>query len=575
MATRRRAVGRIQPDDPVLADPKLFGKGRFSHADWCGAFRNAVACNLTNCEIEGELPKDLHGTLFRNGPGRFERSGIAYRHFLDGDGFISAWQLCDGRASYRGDFVRTPDYQAEEAASSILFRGAFGTAKPGGPLANALDIRMKNLANTNVLAWGGKLLALYEAAHPCCLESDLAFAGTDDLQGLLSPGMAASSGVELVDGLLGMGGSAFTAHPKMDPHRNLLVGFRWASRSGGVELCINEWDELFEPIPELPKDGVQVFLPECDAQPHDFGLTDTHYVFIENRLRMNDTTNFLLGMKGAVECLETLPDLPQRIHVVPRPRRAGSVQHQAVVVIEGNTSAFDVHVAHCHDGPPLSWKDDHPYREDDLLTVYTSGWDQLPEGSFLGSWGADGKVWPFEVPEDAPAADFNEVPRARLLRHVLDVREGRVVERGVTPGCEALCMEHPTINCSYTGDPRCRFVYMVIGNECGLSTPPCGWARADLQTGEVKRWYAGSRSVTEEPHFVPRNGPQGTWTPGAPVGGEDDGWLLGVLFDAVSSRSCLCVLDAARIEDGPVCRVWLPHAVPHGLHGCFVPSEAV
>ena len=38
--------------------------------------------------------------------------------------------------------------------------------KPGGVRANALDLRTKNLANTNVVYWNNTLLALYEACLP-------------------------------------------------------------------------------------------------------------------------------------------------------------------------------------------------------------------------------------------------------------------------------------------------------------------------------------------------------------------------------------------------------------------------
>lgn len=40
---------------------------------------------------------------------------------------------------------------AEEYADRILFRSTFGTARAGGPLANAFDFRLKNPANTNVV----------------------------------------------------------------------------------------------------------------------------------------------------------------------------------------------------------------------------------------------------------------------------------------------------------------------------------------------------------------------------------------------------------------------------------------
>ena len=44
----------------------------------------------------------------------------------------------------------------------MLFRNAFGTQRPGGPLRNAFDMRLKNPANTNAVLWGGRLLALWE-----------------------------------------------------------------------------------------------------------------------------------------------------------------------------------------------------------------------------------------------------------------------------------------------------------------------------------------------------------------------------------------------------------------------------
>jgi len=561
-------IGDFHPDDPALSDPTLYGQGLYSHADWCGVFRNAIPVDTwTDCEVEGNLPTDLHGILYRNGPGRFERGGSVFTHFLDGDGFVSAWKLEKGLARYRGDFVRTPEYEEEEAAGQILYRGSMGTPKPGGLLANALDLRLKNVANTNVLFWGDKLLTLYEASLPCRLcAQELSFEGTDELRGLLRTGLPATSGNQTIDGLLGLGGDAFTAHPKMDPLRRTLVGFSWTTLpEKAMELTVREWDEDFNLVTNDPP---KISLPGCDAQPHDFGLTDRWCVFLENSIKMSDISQYIFGFKGAAQCLESLPHLPQRIHLVPRSKQGPSIS------IEGPSSAFDVHVAHCHDGPPIGWQRlECQANTDDLVTVYTAGWDELPPGSFLGSWGSEDDEWPFELPPNAPAADFNYVTRTRLLRHVLDSQTGQLVERMVVPGCEDIAMEHPTINCSYTANPKCRYVYMVVGNECGSATPPCGWARADLKTGVVQRWYAGSRAVTEEPHFVPRKHPHATWTPGAPQGEEDEGWLLGVMFDAPSDRSCLCILDAQHIEDGPVCRIWLPHAIPHGLHGCFVPAD--
>jgi hypothetical protein len=36
----------------------------------------------------GEIPKELEGTLLRNGPGLFEVGGVGISHPLDGDGMV-------------------------------------------------------------------------------------------------------------------------------------------------------------------------------------------------------------------------------------------------------------------------------------------------------------------------------------------------------------------------------------------------------------------------------------------------------------------------------------------------------
>ena len=53
----------------------------------------------------------------------------------------------------------------EEKASAIRYRNTFGTQRVGGFIANAFDLYLKNPANTNVVEWGKRLLALWEVGH--------------------------------------------------------------------------------------------------------------------------------------------------------------------------------------------------------------------------------------------------------------------------------------------------------------------------------------------------------------------------------------------------------------------------
>lgn len=46
-------------------------------------------------------------------------------------------------------------------------------------------------------------------------------------------------------------------------------------------------------------------------------------------------------------------------------------------------------------------------------------------------------------------------------------------------------------------------------------------------------------------------------------------------FDSVARASQLLVLDARDIEAGPVARLAIRDAIPHGLHGTWVAATAV
>ena len=95
-------------------------------------------------EVEGSIPSELQGTLFRNGPGRFDRGGVSYQHPFDGDGMICAISFDQGKAHFKNRFVRTAEYLQEEKEDRILHKNVFATLKPGGFWNNAFDFSFKN-----------------------------------------------------------------------------------------------------------------------------------------------------------------------------------------------------------------------------------------------------------------------------------------------------------------------------------------------------------------------------------------------------------------------------------------------
>ena len=53
---------------------------------------------------------------------------------------------------------------------------------------------------------------------------------------------------------------------------------------------------------------------------------------------------------------------------------------------------------------------------------------------------------------------------------------------------------------------------------------------------------------------------------------EDEGWLFGLVIDAKAKTTDLVILDARNFEGPPQASIRMPHIVPPGFHGNWVPS---
>jgi all-trans-8'-apo-beta-carotenal 15,15'-oxygenase len=69
-------------------------------------------------DIEGEIPTEIHGTLFRNGPSQqiLPREGYEALHLFDGDGMVHAFRFDNGRLWYVGRLVRNDSFLVEQVA---------------------------------------------------------------------------------------------------------------------------------------------------------------------------------------------------------------------------------------------------------------------------------------------------------------------------------------------------------------------------------------------------------------------------------------------------------------------------
>jgi carotenoid cleavage dioxygenase len=231
--------------------------------------------------VEGELPRELHGTLYRNGPNpQFAPRGRY--HWFDGDGMIHAFRLQGGRASYRNRWVRTPRFARERAAGEALFGGIADVASSDARVAGVSP----NAANTNIVWHAGRLLALWEGGPPHALDPvTLETFGPHDFAGRLVGPM--------------------TAHPKLDPETGEMCFFGY-----GFEppfLCYHVADRQGRLVRSLAIDAPWA------SMVHDFVVTKRHVIFpiFPATIRMENVerTGSPVGWQ---------PDLGARIGVMPR-----------------------------------------------------------------------------------------------------------------------------------------------------------------------------------------------------------------------------------------------------------------
>ena len=352
-------------------------------------------------DVEGQIPQELNGTLFRNGPGLLDVNGQPVHHPFDGDGMISAIAFRDGRARFRNRHIRTQAFLEEEKAGKILYRGVFGTQKPGGWLANAFDLRLKNIANTNVIYWGGKLLALWEAADPHRLD----------------PHTLETLGKEHFNGVL-KDGEPFAAHPRLDPSCDqdggnpTLVNF---SLKVGLSTTITIFE--LNPAGEIVRKHDHS-IPGF-AFIHDFAITPNYCIFFQNPIAFNPLP-FALGLRGAGECIKFQPHQNTRVILIPRHPK------QQVEILETH-SGFVFHHANA-------------FEQDGKIVIDSICYESFPE---------------VEPGSDFRQVDFDALKPGQLWRFYLNLQD-KTVSREVI---EEQCCEFPSIHTERMGRPY-RYLYM-------------------------------------------------------------------------------------------------------------------
>jgi carotenoid cleavage dioxygenase-like enzyme len=90
------------------------------------------------------------------------------------------------------------------------------------------------------------------------------------------------------------------------------------------------------------------------------------------------------------------------------------------------------------------------------------------------------------------------------------------------------------------------------------------YARVDIQNRDYVLWNAGTKVSLAEPVFAPRS----------LTAREGEGYLMGVAYHLDQNNRCdLVILDAERVQDGPIARVKLPVQCSPQVHGWWVRED--
>lgn len=256
----------------------------------------ALANSVTNeynyeAVVEGSIPSKLRGTLYRNGPGIFERAGYRKRCLLDGDGMIRAYRIIDGKVYFQNKFVRTAKYLEESRAGKFLY-STWTTQAPGGFLANIFGGKTSSQASVTAVVRNGRLYAFDDASPAYELD-----AATLSTKGKTSLGMPHNSTV-------------FYSHSKIDGKTGEWILF-------GLEfgLSVQVHITIFEKNGQLKRH--QKFKLPRAAYMHDFSVTERHIIFNLPSIDIN-FFDYLSGQKSFLGAMKWKPEIGNIILVFDR-----------------------------------------------------------------------------------------------------------------------------------------------------------------------------------------------------------------------------------------------------------------
>jgi carotenoid cleavage dioxygenase-like enzyme len=460
----------------------------------------------------GEIPRELNGGFYRNGPAwkRPTIQGIDTAYSMDG--MIQALVFRDGRADFRNRWTRTPKYLAEEIGGRGLFKWSdahFGDWRSwalGDVERNGQTSGVPQGTNAvNVVPFGGHLLALGENTAPVALDPV-------SLETLGVVPWSSKLGTAMVPPAC-FGDGAFAAHPKWDEATGELYGWSYRDeppyvtlhwvQSGGAVRSRELWDAPYNTV------------------AHDIWLTEKYMVIPFQPFTVGQDR-----IRKGFSAYAWDPDLPISLALIARDNFDGPIRwitadfpaeyvmHMLSANHVGDTIQLDAPI---FDRPPFQFED--RFAPGDGFVPF---WKLAT--SAIGRWNVD--------------LD-NGVMSSELL--------------GDRP------VELPKVDERFYGKPY-YWGFLTAGDP----TDDGGMRMNTVVRRNVQTGAEDSYLVDANKHVTVF---EGTFAPRSASAPEGDGFFIVPVCRFAERTSEFLIFDTDSFSDGPITRIALPFQIGWSPHG--------
>ncbi|KAM6969814.1 carotenoid-cleaving dioxygenase, mitochondrial-like [Aplochiton taeniatus] len=502
-------------------------------------------------ETQGTIPSWIHGSLLRNGPGKFEFGNDHYNHWFDGMALLHQFKIVDGRVTYKSRFLQSDAYKKNSEKDRIVM-SEFGTLAMPDPCKNFFQRFLSRFEMIKPTDNASVSFVKYKGDYYVSTETNFMYR--------VDPETLES--VQKVDWSKYIAVNGATAHPHIDPDGTTYnMGNSYGSK-GALYNIIRVPPEKAGAGDTLQGAKVLCSLVPADkSHPsyyHSFAMSENYVVFIEQPIKMDllkIVTSKLRG-KGISGCIYWDPELETVLHLVDKHTgQASSVKyHTKALSTFHQINAFEqdgllmVDMCCADDGQAINNYLIQNMRKsgDALDEVYNTMCRPLPRRFVL----------PLNVTAETPT-DVNLNTRPASQATAVKVNPDKVwCLHEDLHGQDLLeygGLEFPQIHYARCNARPYRYFY-----GCGFRhLVGDSLLKMDLEGKELKVWYQKG-FYPSEPVFVPS--PDGVE--------EDDGVILSVVLTPSQDKGTfLLVLDARTFEE--LGRANVPVNIPYGFHGAF------